>query len=140
MHRLTKYLLLLLCCWGCLGCSGGGDEVETAPLNGEVKMENGDPVAGATVVFYPEAGPSVVAKTDDAGKFTAQVPLGECKVAVVANASTSSDDMSPESLAAQKKEEAKKAKIKPSFASPGSSGLTVTVKPKQEEIVRFVVN
>ena len=136
MHRLTTLLFLLPFAGLVAGCSGGSDDVETASLTGEVKRMNGDPVGNVTVVFYPKQGPSAIAKTDDAGQFTATVPVGECGVAVIANASASSEDTSPEALEALA---AAESPLDPRFAAPQTSGLSVTVKPTQDEKVVFVV-
>ena len=139
MHRLTRFSYLLLFPFLSLGCFGGGDEIETAPLTGEVKTMNGEPVSDVMVVFYPEKGPSTVARTDESGTFTADVALGKCKVAIIAGGTASSEDTSPEALQALEKESAK-AKVKPEYASPQSSGLSVTVEPEQTEKVVFVVD
>ncbi len=138
MPTRTTLILLLVFAGMISGCSSGAKEVPTASLTGEVKRMNGKPIGDVTVVFYPETGPSAVANTDAAGKFTATVPVGECKVAVVANGSASSEDTSPEALAALEKERAK-SEVDGRFASPDTSGLTVTVKPEQDEKVVFVV-
>jgi hypothetical protein len=81
-------------------------------------------------------GPSVVTKTDAAGRFTADVALGQARVAVVPKAEGISSDTSPKALAALKKQ---KPRIKPQYSSPDTSGLKVDVKPEQSEKVVLVV-
>jgi hypothetical protein len=120
-----------------LGCSGGDKGVPTASLTGEVKRMNGEPVGDVTVVFYPDSGPSALTKTDTGGRFSATVPIGPNRVAVIANSTASSDDNSPEALAELAKQ---KSPINPRFATPESSGLTVDVKPTQDEKIVFVVD
>ncbi|MBW3539477.1 MAG: carboxypeptidase-like regulatory domain-containing protein [Planctomycetes bacterium] len=136
MHRLLRLIFLLPLAVFVAGC-GGEEAPETASLTGEVKRMNGEPVGDVTVVFYPATGPSAVAQTDDAGKFTAEVPVGEARVAIVAGGEAPTDT-SPEALEAMAAAEAK-SKVNPRFAVPESSGLSVTVKPTQEEPVVFVV-
>ena len=138
MRQLIKPFYLLIFSTMIMGC-GSKEKIETASLTGEVKRMNGEPVADVTVVFYPASGPSVVAQTNEAGEFNATVAVGEAKVAVVANATASSEDTSPEALEAQAKAD-KESKVDPRFASPGSSGLTVTVEPAHEKKVVFVVD
>lgn len=138
MQRRTRLTILLLLAGLVAACSGGGDGVPMASLTGEVKRMNGEPVGDVTVVFYPKEGPSAIARTDDAGQFTATVPVGECRVAVIAEASASSEDTSPEALEALA-EAKSKSKVKPKFATPETSGLSVTVEPTQDEKVVFVV-
>jgi hypothetical protein len=132
-HKSTAGLVLVL---GMLAGCSGGDTVATAPLTGEVKRTNGDPFDNVTVVFYPAKGPSTVAMTDAAGRFTAEVALGEARVAVVPKNDATSTDMSPKALNDLKKQ---KSRIKPRYSSPDTSGFTVKVEPKQTEKVVFVV-
>lgn len=139
MQRLTRFSCLLLLPFLGLGCFGGEEKIETAPLTGEVKTMSGEPVSDVMVVFYPEKGPSTVARTDASGTFTADVALGKCQVAVIAGGTASSEDTSPEALEELAKESAK-AKVKPEYASPQSSGFTVTVEPEQTKKVVFVVD
>ena len=129
---------VIVCCilLALIGCSGG-ETVETGSLTGEVKRMNGEPVGEATVVFYPESGPSAIARTDAGGVFKATVPLGKARVAVVANASAISEDTSPEAL--EKQAEENKSPINPRFSSPDSSGLSVEVKTSQTDKVVLVV-
>lgn len=119
-----------------VGCSGDAEVVPTATLTGEVKRMTGEPYDNVMVVFYPQSGPTAMARTNDVGQFTAQVPLGEARVAVVANAEASSTDNSPEAMAAAAEE---KPRIKPSYSSPETSGLTVTVQAEQTDKVVLVV-
>lgn len=132
--NVSRFCLCLLLMSGC----SGDTSVPTAALTGEVKRMNGEPVGQATVVFYPEAGPSAVAQTDAGGVFNATVAVGSARVAVVANATSASEDTSPEALAEQAKNE--NPPINTRFASPDSSGLSVKVESTQSEKVVFVVD
>jgi len=136
MRRLGKLVWVVLLCHAVLGCSGGAKGIPTASVTGEVKKMNGEPVGDVMVVFYPDKGPSAVAKADAGGRFTATVPLGQNRVAVVANSSAASDDTSPEALEKLAKE---KSPINARFSTPEQSGLTVDVKPSQAEKVVLVV-
>jgi hypothetical protein len=136
MRQLKILALALLLSPAVLGCSGGAKGVPSASLNGEVKRMNGEPVGDVTLVFYPDSGPTAIAKTDASGLFTATVPIGHNRVAVIANPLEVSDDNSPEALAKLAKV---KSPIKPQFATPETSALTVDVKPTQDEKVVFVV-
>jgi hypothetical protein len=49
------------------GC-GGGDGPRLAPVEGTVTLD-GQPLAGASVVFQPEHGRPSVGETDDAGRY-----------------------------------------------------------------------
>lgn len=129
---MSKFLLLLPLLL--IGCGGSGDEVSTATVTGEVK-KGAAPADNVMVVFYPASGPSAIARTDDSGHFSAEVPVGECKVAVMA-ASESSADTSPAALQAQAKA---KPVIDVRYSNPGTSGLTVNVQPDENENVVFTV-
>ncbi|MDB5345278.1 MAG: hypothetical protein JWP89_3655 [Schlesneria sp.] len=133
--RMRLFVVIILA-GGLCGCSSGEKPIKTASLTGEVKRMSGEPVGKVKVVFHPKTGPTAVATTDDAGKFTATVPLGECRVAVVSGGEAKSADMSPEATA---KAAVGDARVEPQFASPESSGLTVKVEPKQAEKVVFIV-
>jgi len=128
-------VVIVVAC-GLVGCSSGEKPIKTGSLTGEVKRMSGEPIGKVKVVFYPKSGPTAVTTTDDAGKFTANVPLGECRVAVVSGGEAKSADMSPEATAKAAQGD---ARVEPQFASPDSSGLTVKVEPKQAEKVVFIV-
>jgi hypothetical protein len=133
--RIAATILLLTCAW-IPGCSSGEKPIKTASITGEVKRMSGEPVGKVKVVFYPNAGPTAVAVADDGGKFTANVALGECRVAVVV-ARDATPDMSPDATA--KAAEAD-SKLDSRFASPDSSGLKAKVEEKQTEKVVFIVD
>jgi len=65
-HKIIRLSLtgLLLFFIGC-----GDSQPETAPAGGVVTF-NGEPLANASVNFYPENGKSANGVTDDDGKFT----------------------------------------------------------------------
>jgi len=132
---IRLFVVIVVAC-GLVGCSSGTKPIKTGSLTGEVKRMSGDPIGKVKVVFYPKSGPTAVTTTDDAGKFKADVPLGECRVAVVSGGEAKSSDMSPEATAKAAEGD---ARVDPQFASPESSGLTVKVEPKQAEKVVFIV-
>lgn len=133
--RISVAILLLTCGW-LAGCSGGEAPIKTASLTGEVKRMSGEPIGKVKVVLYPKVGPTSVATTDDGGKFTATVALGECRVAVV-SAREATADMSPDATAKAAEGD---SKVDSRFASPESSGLTAKVEEKQTEKVVFIVD
>lgn len=54
------------------GCGAGpGDQPDTARVQGVVTLD-GQPLAGATVAFYPEKGRAASATTDSQGNYTLQ--------------------------------------------------------------------
>jgi len=131
-----KTAVMLLACGLLIGCSSGEKPIKTGAVTGEVKRMSGEPVGKVKVVFYPSKGPTAVTTTDDAGKFTANVPLGDCRVAIVSGGEAKSADMSPEATAKAAEGD---ARIEPQFASPESSGLTHKVAEKQGEKLVFIV-
>lgn len=135
MNARMSVVMLLTC--GLLGgCSSGEKPIKTGSVTGEVKRMSGEPVGKVKVVFYPNTGPTAVATTDDAGKFTATVPLGDCRVAVVSGGEAKSADMSPEATAKAAEGD---SRVESQFASPESSGLTCKVAEKQGEKLVFIV-
>jgi hypothetical protein len=134
MHSRFAATILLVVCGLLNGCSNSETPLKTFPVTGEVKRMNGEPVGNVSIIFHPKTGPTAVARADDGGKFTANVPLGDCRVAVV-SATEATSDTSPEAAEAA----AGKSKIDMRFASPDSSGLTVKVEEKQTEKVVLVV-
>ena len=50
------------------GCSTRGDRPELGPVEGTVTLD-GQPLAGATVIFHPDKGKISMAKTDDNGHY-----------------------------------------------------------------------
>ena len=61
--------LLAGCVLVVTGCSrGGGDDVALYPATGTVTYKNA-PLAGATVVFVPDKGPTASGMTDSSGVF-----------------------------------------------------------------------
>lgn len=136
VHRCAALIVTMTTIGGFLGCTGGEDSVPTATITGEVKRMTGEPFDDVMVVFYPQTGPTSVARTDDAGRFTAQVALGEAQVAVIASPEASSSDNSPDAVAPTADQ---KPRIKPMYATPETSGLTVKVEAEQAEKVVLVV-
>lgn len=132
--RMTTMMVLALGI--VVGCSSGEKAIKTGSVTGEVKRMSGEPVGKVKVVFYPKTGPTAVSTTDDTGKFTANVPLGECRVAVVSGGEATSADMSPEATAKAAEGD---SRVDPQFASPESSGLTCKVAEKQAEKLVFIV-
>jgi len=95
--------LLLLTAVGC--GTAGPPPRKLAPTKGVVKY-NGQPIAGATVLFSPSDGSPGNGMTDDAGNFVITTggrpgaELGKCKVMVSKPASGSgvSPDMTPKDM------------------------------------------
>lgn len=135
-HSRTATTILLALFAIVQGCSKSDAPAPTASITGEVKRMSGEPVGKVTVIFYPTAGPTYVAKADDGGKFTADVQIGECRVAVVAGGEAT-PDTSPSAVEAAA---AASSKVNPRFASPETSGLTVKVEQKQTEKVVLIVD
>lgn len=136
MFSWPRFVCVLTLAGICLGCGGGGPPAQTtATVTGEVQKKGGGGVGGVSVIFHPEKGQPVVTKTDDAGKFTVQAPVGNCKVAVIAQA-----DAPPDSSPGAAKAVLEKAsKVNAKYANPDTSGLTATVKASQSDKVVFVV-
>lgn len=109
-----------------VGCNSGPS---TAEVTGEVK-KGGQPLDNVTVVFYPSNGPSVVAKTDASGAFTAKVPVGPAKIAVVDASEASSEDTSPKAASA-----AKKSRVNSKYNAPEMSGLTTNVGEQKDKLI-----
>jgi hypothetical protein len=134
MSRSSAVCLVLA---GLLGGCTGGETIVTGSVTAEVKKMQGTPIANATVVLYPEAGAPVTTKTDAAGRFTADVPLGNARVAVIpaGQETAASTDTSPEAV----EKPPAQAEINSRFSSPDSSGLTVNVEKEQKEKIVLVV-
>ena len=66
--RLQPILLVVLIPFGLAMSGCGPDYPETVPVSGTVTLD-GQPVAGASVVFTPEAGDLATATTDSSGQF-----------------------------------------------------------------------
>ena len=67
MKRSLSAVLLLMMAVTLAGC--GEDGPDFAPVTGTVTYK-GEPVADASVIFQPEAGPVAAGTTDAQGKFT----------------------------------------------------------------------
>jgi len=68
---LRSLTLFTLCVVSALltGCSGGGSEINLAPVSGKV-TNDGVGVPGVLVEFFPEDGRASTATTDEEGNFT----------------------------------------------------------------------
>lgn len=129
----------------CVGCGPPG--IKVAPAVGTVTF-NGNPVAGATVMFTPAKGTPCDGMTDESGKYTINyrgkpgAPVGPCRVTVTKPAkseySLGQTDTTPEDLAklaAQMQSKPPKPPVKDKDAIPvkyartETSGLTVEVTP-----------
>lgn len=134
------------------GC--GGSDLELIPVTGTVTYQ-GQPVAGATVVFQPESGPPSTATTDDEGRFEMNtrgrpgVALGNAIVVITAlepmdievaegsgDADIAADDpaaaesaMTPEVMEAMAN---RKSRIPEKYGHPRTSGLRVEITPDGE--------
>lgn len=124
-------------CWVCslalmIGC---GSESGLAPVKGRVLM-NGQPLAGAAVMFHPEGGGMpATGVTDSNGDFemeTSQVKgaaIGKNNVSVSKQVNAESNRKTEESEIV-----AMKSLTPPKYASPQTSGLSVDVKPGMERV------
>jgi hypothetical protein len=132
---LSSRLLLTACFASALtlaGCGGGPDRPQTAKVTGKV-LNNGQPVADAAVVFYPqvEGGARTSSgRTDASGAFTLDcfdkgdgAVLGKHKVTVNPGAEvTESNDP-----AALKTVEASRGKLPEKFSTAEKTTITVDV-------------
>lgn len=109
------------------GCQGG-DEAKPVPAGGVITL-NGEPLAGAFVMFIPEAGPKASATTDKDGGFDLTtikdkdgVVPGPCRIAVEKREPIDQKNpyVTPKSLIPEK------------YASVKDSGLTETVAESGE--------
>ena len=61
--------------------SGCGNGVETAAVSGKASYK-GQPLANGSVSFYPQSGHPINATIDSAGRYTAELPVGDYRVTV----------------------------------------------------------
>lgn len=110
------------------GCLGGAGEAKPVPASGVLTL-NGEPLAGAYVLFIPDIGPKASATTDADGGFeltTVQekdgVVPGPCRIAVEKRAPLDPKDpyVTPKSLIPEK------------YGSVNTSGLSETVADSGE--------
>jgi len=88
--RSLPLLVSVLTLTTILGCGGGGgkDRVKLAAASGVARFKS-QPIADATVTFYPEKGPPAVGRTDKDGKFAVKTNgqlgavIGKNKVTVI---------------------------------------------------------
>lgn len=68
---LPRWTSAALVCCLLAGCGGGGNTLHTVPVTGTVTL-NGEPLAGATVLFAPNdaGGVSAMGTTDEQGRYT----------------------------------------------------------------------
>ncbi len=126
----------VLACVLSLGC-GGESGPELGPVSGTVTY-NGQPVAGANLIFLSEKGPQATATTDEQGKFTAKtkgsdgVTVGAFKVTVT-KVEASGSEMSPEDMMkmgeAKKSSETKaKALLPEKYSKVATTDLSFTIE------------
>jgi len=99
----TVCLVLVLTTSGC-NRNPAGDLPALHPVHGMVTL-NGQPLAGASLVFLPESGPSSGAITDADGKYEAMhrsgakgAVAGPTKVSITTSAADAEGNYSPEKL------------------------------------------
>jgi hypothetical protein len=126
---------------GCIGCGGGQEGPETADVTGYVSLA-GAPLAGADVFFHPVVveGPAQAcqAVTGDDGRFTVEthVDAGNYKPGMVPGdyrVSISKLDTSKVTSAFTPP----KNILPPKYASPQTSGFTVTVSADKPNNFEF---
>ncbi len=142
---ITNRLTLLLPLWFLLIVGCGGSKGTVARLSGNVKYK-GAPVTAGTIAFTAKgegsgAGGTYLASINPDGTYsTSQLPAGEFTVAIEtesANPKRASperygggkgmDSRPPEARAAAKAAKGAYVKIPSKYASPKTSGLTVTL-------------
>lgn len=131
------------------GCSGGGGDAPTlAAIKGKV-VSGGAPVANATVMFFPEKGPSGMGITAADGTFTITTngrpgaPIGMNKVTVaksVQGATAAPKVMKPEDMrnmqiASGGVTPIAESEVPESYQNPTTTPLTadVTADPSKNE-------
>ena len=131
----------------CVGCSGGGSDLDVAPVSGTVTY-NGSPLAGATVTFMPESGPIAAGVTDLEGTYELRTGTqigaipGEHRVSVQAIVGSDAPDEPTldtadvgsadygemmENMSEGMAEETPQSVIPERYSSSETSGLTFTV-------------
>ncbi|MDA1231688.1 MAG: carboxypeptidase-like regulatory domain-containing protein, partial [Planctomycetota bacterium] len=102
---------------------------------------DGAPLAGATVLFFPEVGPFASARTDDKGEYTLNAIVGKCKVTVSKikrESATEAEEVEGEVVAADVAVEIDEGGEVSSFVpviygSLETTPLTVTVEENEDE-------
>ncbi len=128
-HGLSLLMLLLM------GC-GGESKPSTVPVTGLVTL-NGEPVAEASVTFYPQEGRSASGVTDSSGIFTLTTfeagdgaIAGKHRVSIGKQSNVPAGN-TPEELAKIKEE------IPSKYNNAETSGLTADVVAGQDAPIDF---
>lgn len=141
MSLCPSLLVLFALLASAAGC-GGADRAETAPASGVV-LQDGNPVAGASVTLFPkEGGRSANGLTDENGRFVlttydqgdGAIP-GEHQVAITA-ANAEVPEVIPDDYDYAKAGKSS-ASVPPKYSDPDNSGLTATIKSGQENELKF---
>jgi hypothetical protein len=125
------------------GCNrGGASDFDLYPAQGTVTYKNA-PLAGATVVFVPDSGPTASGMTDSSGVFKLSsggrpgAAVGKSKVTVTKGdpnaASKAAGQMKPEDMMKVQKGEVAapetKSGVPAAYGSPSTTPLDATVLP-----------
>ena len=128
LTRLSAFSLVTLVVIGALlsGCSGSG--TRPVPVSGTVSL-NGQPVAGADVVFMPQQGQLASGQTDAQGRFqllTAQLGDGAVPGDYAVGISKKEKIIDPNNP--QNPYPMVRDVLPPRYGTPSSSGLTAKVQ------------
>lgn len=133
--RLGNAVLIGLSCLLLSGCQGG-QTANPVPASGVV-MYNGEPLAGAYVVFVPEEGPKATATTDADGSFELMtvkekdgVVPGPCRIAVEKRAPLDPKDpyVAPKSLIPERYSSIKDSGLSETVNADGENFFTIDLK------------
>lgn len=124
------------------GCSGRGDTLSLSPVNGTVTYQQ-KPLAGAQVLFTPEAGPAAFGETDDQGNFTlttrgqAGALVGTHRVTVTAYKPFKQSRSDEEGITSKEEGERAISLIPGKYGDLRQSNLTATVEQSAENQFQF---
>ncbi|HBN77861.1 MAG TPA: hypothetical protein DD473_19035 [Planctomycetaceae bacterium] len=128
-HKEICFLVIFL-----LGC-GGASKLDTVPVTGMVTY-NGEPIADASVTFYPEKGRAASGMTDQDGIYTLTTyESGDGAVAGKHKVSISKQEAPPGNSTEEL--ENIKAEIPQKYNNAETSGLTADVVAGQDAPIDF---
>jgi hypothetical protein len=117
------YLGLLLAAVVLVSGCGGAERIGTVPAKGKI-LFNGQPLAGASIRFYPEKGPAASGFSNDAGEFVMETN-GDNPGVLPGTHQVTIEKIGPPD---PKDEYAPRERLIPEkYATIQTSGLTVTV-------------
>lgn len=124
------------------GCGGRGDTLSLSTVNGTVTYQQ-KPLAGAQVLFTPEAGPAAFGETDDQGNFTlttrgqAGALVGTHRVTITAYKPFKQSRSDEEGITSKEEGEPAISLIPAKYGSLQHSKLEATVERSTENQFRF---